>query len=105
MPEILVEKTKMKNLILLLIASMFCVFPLFGQPHLTDPSLTTAKKTRVIKIYLYRQADENRPLIDGKLVPVKRRIFDYEPLYGAMQSLRAGEIESDNTGGWYRTVG
>ncbi|HEY8559023.1 MAG TPA: GerMN domain-containing protein [Pyrinomonadaceae bacterium] len=87
---------KRRKLILSILAFLLCAAPASAQTHLSDPSLTTAKKTRVVRIYLYRQANENRPEIPGRLVAVRRRIFDYEPLYGAMQALVTGAVEGDS---------
>lgn len=98
-------RKRIRFILIVAIVALGC-FSIVAEPsHLTDTSLTTAKKTRVVKIYLYENPNENRPEIPGRLVAVKRRIFDYEPLYGTMQSLAAGEIESDNTREWHRIVG
>lgn len=87
----------MRKIILLITALPICTASFAtAQPHLSDTSLTTKKITRVVNTYLYQQANENRPEISCRVVPIKHRDFEYESLYGAMQSFAAGVVDSDN---------
>jgi hypothetical protein len=85
---------QLRKLILLIIAQMLfasTVSLVFAQQkpqgHLP--------KMRAVKIYLYRSAAENRPEIPGRLVPVRREIFDYKLLEGSLKALLEGTTEKE----------
>lgn len=82
----------MKRLILssiLLIFSAYFALPLMAQK---TKNLAKSAKTREVIIYVYQRPPESDK---GKIVPVKRKIVDYEPLSQALKLLLKGANEAE----------
>lgn len=77
--------------ILLILAACFAL-PLKAQK---TKNIAKSRKTREVTIYVYQQPPETSGEFYGKIIPVKRKIVDHEPLSQALKLLLKGANEAE----------
>jgi hypothetical protein len=95
-PEKLGAGEKMKKLILTIAAVLTIAAASFAP--VTAQKRTQKEilpKTRDVTIYVYRKPSEKSGEFSGALVPVRRRIIDYEPLDAALKLLLRGANQDE----------